>query len=183
MNTDDVWRLVEQARAALDDVTRDDADEVAEQMTALLSRRDPAEIIAFDQPLWDLLTASYRADLWAAAYLINGGASDDGFDYFRGWLIAQGETVYGQALADPDSLADLPVVADACARGDDLEGDAVLSAVWNAYQAVTGEEPPEGTFTIRHPPLDPAWDFDFDDREEMRRRLPRLTALCHPTVS
>jgi hypothetical protein len=29
-------------------------------------------------------------DQWGAAYLANGGCSDDGFDYFRGWLIGQG---------------------------------------------------------------------------------------------
>ena len=36
---------------------------------------------------------SYRWDLWGAAYLANGGCSDDGFDYFRGWLIGQGRKV------------------------------------------------------------------------------------------
>ncbi|MFL6076856.1 MAG: DUF4240 domain-containing protein [Mycobacteriales bacterium] len=35
------------------------------------------------------MAESYQGDLWGAAYLINGGASDDGFDYFRGWLIAR----------------------------------------------------------------------------------------------
>jgi hypothetical protein len=44
-------------------------------------------------------------DQWGAAYLANGGCSDDGFDYFRGWLIGQGRKVYETVLADPDSLA------------------------------------------------------------------------------
>ncbi|GII29124.1 DUF4240 domain-containing protein [Planotetraspora mira] len=179
MNTDDVWRLVDQARSELDEETRDDAEAVARQMVALLSQRDPAEIVACEPPLWDLLTASYRADLWAAAYVINGGASDDGFDYFRGWLVAQGEAAYGQAIEDPDSLAGLPAVLSAHAQGDDLQGEDVLSVAWHAYQAVTGEEPPPWSFSVRHPRLDPDWDFDFDDEKEMRRRLPRLTALFY----
>ncbi len=49
--------------------------------------------------------AAYSWDLWGAAYVVHGGASDDGFDYFRNWLIARGRRVYEAALADPDSLA------------------------------------------------------------------------------
>jgi hypothetical protein len=36
--------------------------------------------------------------MWVAAYLMNGGCSDDGFDYFRGWLIAQGRTTLEQVV-------------------------------------------------------------------------------------
>jgi hypothetical protein len=53
---------------------------------------------------------SYRNLLWAAAYLINGGCSDDGFESFRCWLIVQGRTVFERSVADPDTLADLPVI-------------------------------------------------------------------------
>lgn len=52
----------------------------------------------------------------AAASLILGGCSDDGFEYFRGRLIAQGREVFERSVADPDSLADLPVM-DPPARG------------------------------------------------------------------
>lgn len=181
MDTDDVWRLVEQARNELNEDTAE-ADEVAQRMAALLARREPAEIVAFAQPLWDLLAESYRADLWAAAYVINGGASDDGFDYFRGWLIAQGEAVFRQAIADPDSLAGHPIVARAAADGEDLGDEDILGVAWNAHLAATGQELPPSAFTIRYPQLDPDWDFDFDDESEMRRRLPRLTDLYYQSV-
>jgi hypothetical protein len=174
VNTDDVWRLVERARGEAGD-----AAEVADRMTALLARREPAEIVAFAQPLWDLLAGSYRADLWAAAYVINGGASDDGFDYFRGWLVAQGRAVYERTLADPDSLAGNPVVLRAVEHGHDLEDEGVLSVAWNAHLQATGQELPPDAFTIDYRGLDPDWDFDFDDESEMRRRLPRLTELCY----
>ncbi len=78
------------------------------------------------------------------AYEINGGCSDDGFDYFR---------------------------------GRDLDGEAVLPIVWNAYRAATGSEPPARGFTIRHPELDPEWAFDFGDHERIARHLPRIAAL------
>jgi len=178
VDTGDVWRLVEQARRELDEaVVR--ADEVAQRMVELLAPREPAEIVAFAQPLWDLLAESYRADLWAAAYVINGGASDDGFDYFRGWLIAQGQTVFHQALADPDNLAGNPIVVQAAAAGEDLWGEDILGVAWSAHLAATGQQLPPKAVTIRYPQLDPDWDFDFDDKAEMRRRLPRLTDLYH----
>jgi hypothetical protein len=64
---------------------------------------------------------AYRWDLWAAAYVINGGASDDGFEYFLGWLMAQGRTRWEATRADPDSLADI-VDADT----GDLDGEELL---------------------------------------------------------
>src|SRR5215475_13181372 len=137
MDTEDVWRLVAQARADTDGGA---PDAVAARMTELLARRQPVEIVAFAQPLWDLLVASYRADLWAAAYVINGGASDDGFDYFRGWLIAEGRDVYDRALADPDSLATHPAIIEAAASGDDPEDPDILSVAWSAHRAATGED-------------------------------------------
>ncbi|OSP39974.1 hypothetical protein B7767_28795 [Streptomyces sp. 13-12-16] len=115
--------------------------------------------------------------LWAAAYVINGGCSDDGFDYFRGWLIAQGRETFERVVADPDALAELPVVRAAAAGGFDLECEETLGIVWNAHIVATGGQLPDDAFTIRYPEPDPAWNFDFGDHGEMTRRLPRLAAL------
>jgi hypothetical protein len=52
------------------------------------------------------MSCSYLGSLWAAAYRINGDCSDDGFDYFRDWLITQGRDMFEAAVADPDALAD-----------------------------------------------------------------------------
>jgi len=123
------------------------------------------------------IAAANKIDLWGAAYLINGGCSDDGFDYFRGWLIAQGREVFERTVADPDALAELPVVQGASAGGPDLDGEDVLSIAWDAHVRATGVQLPADAFTIRYPEPAPGWDFDFDDRAEMTRRLPRLSAL------
>ncbi|WP_043515865.1 MULTISPECIES: DUF4240 domain-containing protein [unclassified Actinoplanes] len=178
MDTDDVWQLVEQARRERDGSLQ--ADEVAQRMVELLAEREPAEIASFAQPLWDLLAESYRVELWAAAYVVNGGASDDGFDYFRGWLITQGRTVFQQAVADPDTLADNPIVIQSAAAGECLEDGDVLNVASNAYLAATGHELPHDAFTIRYPELDFTWDFD--DEAEMRQRLPRLTDLHYQSA-
>ncbi|MEV0567096.1 DUF4240 domain-containing protein [Dactylosporangium sp. NPDC050588] len=173
---DDVWRLISAARADLGGSPS--SDDVAAAVVRLLRSWPAADIAAFEQPFDELVAVSYRAGLWAAAYVINGGASDDGFEYFRGWLIAQGRETFERALADPDSLATHPAVVAAAAECDGLECEDVLAVVWQAYRDRTGgEELPARAFTIRYPDLDPDWEFDFDDEAEMRRRLPRLMAL------
>ncbi|WP_342210876.1 LysR family transcriptional regulator [Streptomyces sp. DH-12] len=115
--------------------------------------------------------------LWAAAYVINGGCSDDGFDYFRGWLIAQGREVFERAVARPGALADLPVLRASAADGHCLECGEALSIVWNARIRATGRRLAGDASTIRYPELDPTGDFDFDDHAETTRRLPRPAAL------
>ncbi|MFJ9647083.1 DUF4240 domain-containing protein [Streptomyces sp. NPDC101206] len=172
MDLEQFWKLIEQARGRATD-----SEGVADQATALLAAHEPQQIIDAQQILWDLMAASYQAPLWAAAYLINDGCSDDGFDYFRGWLIAQGRTVFDQVVADADQLADLPAVRAAAAEGIDLENEQTLSIAWDAYEAATGGELPGDAFTINYPALDPAWNFDFEDHGKIAARLPRVAVL------
>ncbi|TYB52801.1 DUF4240 domain-containing protein, partial [Nonomuraea sp. PA05] len=118
--------------------------------------------------------AAHRADLWGAAYLINGGCSDDGFEYFRCWLVGQGREVYEAALDDPDSLAEYGPVRGCVLDGsDECECEPFMYAPERAHMRVTGHELPEGTGA--HPELGGMWDFD--DVGEMSRRYPRLSAL------
>jgi hypothetical protein len=171
VTVDDFWRLVEQARAGAKTCC-----EVVTNATALLSSRPAAEIVATHQALWRLMDASYLQPLWAAAYLIRGGCSDDSFDYFRAYLLTCGRSAFEAAVHDPDSLAGLALPPDP--YGDVASCEDMLSIAWDAHLAVTGEDLPDEAWERRERlPLDPAWNFDFDDEPEMRRRLPRLCAL------
>jgi hypothetical protein len=171
MRTDDFWAVIDKATAD----RPGSPDEVATRAAAELASRDPAEIVAWARHLDRVLAASGKEDLWAAAYLINGGCSEDGFDNFRGWLIAHGRDVVARAVRDPDSLADLPAVRAAVDTGAAFEAEAVLSAAAAAYEQVTGEDMPASGAPPTRP--DPAELWDFDNEDEMRRRLPRLSAL------
>lgn len=175
MDAEQFWKLIEEARSQVADPG--DGDTVALRCADLLAARPREEIVAAQQVLCDLLADSYRNPLWAAAYILNGGCSDDGFDYFRGWLVVQGREVFERAVRDPDSLADLPAISAASVDGTGFDCGMTLGIAWNAHVAATGEEMPGDAFTIRYPDLDPGWDFDFDDDAEMARRLPRLAAL------
>ncbi|WP_412769018.1 DUF4240 domain-containing protein [Micromonospora zamorensis] len=57
--------------------------------------------------------------MWAAAYLIGGGCSDDSFIDFRAGVIALGREWYERVLVSPDGLADQPAVRQAAAEEDD----------------------------------------------------------------
>jgi len=72
-----------------------------------LNKMTAEEIASFQHALESELAAAYSWDLWGAAYVINGGCSDDCFEYFRQWLISQGQSVFEQAKSNPDALADL----------------------------------------------------------------------------
>ncbi|MFJ5233162.1 DUF4240 domain-containing protein [Kitasatospora sp. NPDC088391] len=175
MDIQQFWQLIGEARMRVP--APDNGSAVAEQATALLALLPAEEIVVAERILWGLMADSYRAPLWGAAYMINGGCSDDGFDYFRGWLITQGRETFERVIADPDALADLPAVRAFAAGGIDIECEEALVIAWDAHQAVTGEELPVDGLVINYPTLDPDWNFDFGDRDELSSRLPRLATL------
>jgi hypothetical protein len=134
----------------------------------------PEEIVGFESRLWHYLGEANRDDLWGALYPLQGGCSDDSFMYFRCWLIAQGRRVFESAVADPDSLADLPP-----STRYRLEG--LLSSAHEAWGEKTGND--EYGFEMAEknaeqtPYPDPVKaDWDVKDEGEMRKRWPRLMA-------
>ncbi|QDU36620.1 hypothetical protein Mal4_09070 [Maioricimonas rarisocia] len=162
MDRDVFWKLIEQGREA----SAGDCEDQAAWLQRELEKLPPEEILDFQRHFRDMEVESYGWNLWGAAYLINGGCSDDGFDYFRGWLIAQGRGAFEQALADPDSLVDLPQLEE------DVECEDILYVGYTAYRQVTGDDPPPVEREL--PDLGDDWDFDDDD--EMRTRYPKLFA-------
>lgn len=171
MRTDDFWAVIDRATA---DRPGSPAV-VAERAVAELSSRDPQEIAAWGRHLDKVMAASGKEDLWAAAYLINGGCSEEGFDSFRGWLVAHGREVVARSVREPDSLSELPAVRSAAASGAVFEAGEVLQIAATAYAQATGSELPESDVAVTRP--DPAELWDFDDEDEMGKRLPRLSAL------
>src|SRR5262245_49713213 len=132
MDTKQFWKMIEHAKGHAQDLGH--AYVQIAILRGLLEKLTLNEIVEFDYILNTLMARSYHYDLWAAAYLINGGCSDDGFEYFRGWLILQGEKVFEDALKDPESLAQ---VAE-----PDVENEDILGLAVESYQKRTGKELP-----------------------------------------
>lgn len=159
------WKIIEHARADADG----DPNAVGEGVQEQLTKFSPVEIVSFDTIMASKVSAAYTHKLWGAAYLLNGGCSDDGFYYFRGWLLAQGQKVYEAAVADPDTLARFADPDD-----DYHECEDLLYAAMHAYKTVAGEEMPMRPNESQQS-LEPSGEpWDFDDAQATARYLPRL---------
>ena len=157
MDENEFWSMIERSRA-------EDPDAQEEALERLLTGRSREELEAFDRIYREQLVRAYRWDLWGAGYVIAGGMGDDSFDYFCDWLIGQGREVFEQALADPDSLADVPDVEE-----DEIEAEELRYAVQKAYESTHGEELP---IAGQSQPADPAGEeWDEDDVDSLYPRL------------
>ncbi len=155
------WSLIEVGRAK----SKGDQEAFLRVLREKLEALPAEEIAAFDAVLHRRLHDAYTWPLWGAAYVICGGCSDDGFEYFRLWLIAQGRGVYEKSIKDPESLASLTID-----EPEELEFEMLLYLPGEVYESKTGEEeiPDQG---VRHPeePSGPRWEDD--DLESLFPRL------------
>ncbi len=144
------------------------------KLAVLLESLTPEEIIAFDT-VSETYHRSNHHDLWAVAYIINGGCSDDGFDYFRRWLWAQGREVYEATVNDPDSLADrIPPDGRYLASFEEF-----FSVANDVYKAKTGEELTDAMMDLMDDEVDlSAFDIRGERWEEadLPRRFPKTWA-------
>ncbi len=122
------WELIDAARAQ----AGDDDDAFLELVRSRLASLGANEILDFQRNFHHLHAESYCWSLWGAAYLMNGGCSDDGFDYFRAGLISCSRRTFEAAVHNPDTLADLGLAGEESeefmyvAYEADREAEAVL---------------------------------------------------------
>lgn len=144
------------------------------QLRRELSKLDPESLRGFKSRLEGLIDAAYTWDLWGAAYIMNGGCSDDMFEYGRAWLVAQGRGVDEAALANAESLAD---ASYAFGEPGEFECEELLYLPLDVYEERTGEEMEHEVGRTRGggevEPAGERWEEDADDLE---RRFPMLSA-------
>jgi len=148
MTHDQFWSLIEQSRTASSE--RESQDQI---LTALLAKLPLEDIVSFDDIFRELVHQAYRWDFWAVAYIVNGGCSDDGFEYFRRWLIGQGRAYYEQALKTPERAADN-------ANPGDTGYEELGWAASDAYEQVAGIKMPVvfGSHTAPAEPAGEPWE-------------------------
>ena len=162
------WHMIESAKVE----SNGDCDQQARLIEQQLAKLLPEEIQSFHQIFWQQMRLSYDNDLWAAAYIINGGCSDDGFDYFRGWLIAQGEAALRSALQDPDTLS--AYVSREGADSYSYECEDMLGVAWRAYKGSTSQQMPSGE-PIPYKITGESWEED-ELPEKYSKKFPKLWA-------
>lgn len=172
MPADRFWELI-------DKTTKYGADQDA-QIKALsqeLRKLSVSEIEAFERTFQQQQRRAFTWDLWGAAYVMNGGASDDGFEYFQRWLVSRGRRVFEAALADPESLANLPASGEI----GDYEFEqfaAVAGSVWAEKTGTDAWSDPQGRFPYASVPLptEPAGQPFEEDAAHLAKRYPKLWA-------
>jgi hypothetical protein len=191
MNLASFWLLIEESLRHSSARSRREAF-----LLTRLSAHSADDIVQFQVHLDHACGLAYTWDLWGAAMRIFGGwCSDDGFEYFRLWLIGRGRDVFERALSEPDSLADFPEIQRLVGRhprtwSSDEEWPEWESLDYIASQAfppMTGnaddcEEAFYGAVEARHTrtgfarePAGERWDAREEAVAELK--VPRLTAL------
>lgn len=104
MNKEIFWSLFERSKSM-------DTEEILSNLLQELSVLSAEEVQAFRGYLGAYMEHVNEC-IWVdmACKVINGYVSDDTGLYFALWLIAQGETVLINALANPDSLSELTYI-------------------------------------------------------------------------
>jgi hypothetical protein len=164
------WQIIEDSKQA----SPGDADVQLNAIKETLEKLSADEVAEYDRVFSKYYSQSYRWNLWAAAYLINGGCSDDGFDYFRAGLIIQGEKIFKDALRDPESLADVLEFYDGELSHESEWAMGVEEAIYLAskiYEAKTGKDMPYH----ENPPQDMGEPWDED---KVQYVLPKLAKHC-----
>ncbi len=141
MDVSAFWKIIDDARTnATDD------EDFLTRIDSRVRMLEPAELLEFQRHFNKI---------------------DDGFDYFRAWLLAQGRDTFEKAIEDPDTLAAL----------EDPEGELeeFMYLAPQAYEGKTREQMPDSVFQgATRPELGEGWDFDDD--AEMKERYPKLFA-------
>lgn len=161
METDKFWRIIETSKSkSLGDYEKQQS-ELKKELTKLTAN----EVLEFDNKFRTLRGEIYTWDFWAAAYIINGGCSDDCFSDFRGWLIGQGQSIFENAIQNIETLTELKETNDG-----DLEGLSYIAT--DVYENKTGKDMPQGVqenFEI----TGEEWE---EDENDLKNRFPKLYA-------
>jgi len=157
MESDEFWTIIETSKTK----SLGDYEKQQTQLKKELLKLTALQILEFNNRFSTLSGEIYNWDFWAAAYIINGGCSDDCFSDFRGWLIGQGKTIFENAVKDVNSLAQFKNTNDG-----DWEGLSYMS--YEAYEQKTGEDMPTGAQE------NPEITGEEWDEDELENKFPKL---------
>ena len=104
VDSDRFWSIIDRTTAK-----GGPADQQERALRSALEQLSADDVKAFCNEFDHAIHVAYSWDLWGAAYVIHGGCSDDGFEYFRRWLVSRGRERFERAVRDADSLADVSV--------------------------------------------------------------------------
>ncbi|MET3425292.1 hypothetical protein BJ973_004504 [Actinoplanes tereljensis] len=182
MDMNDFWTFIEHSQGA------DDREAFLAHRLGGIPRSD---LLDFVQHLSATREPANTYRLWRAAdILMEGRCSTDEFHYFQMWLVGQGRTAYDQAIANPDSLAEVPAIQSLASIPQPWPDDDYPT--WESLEYVAcevGEQRPdidgdirdvvtdERHVTLRSDPSPTDVEWARLNPEELALRYPRLWTL------
>ena len=124
------WSIIE---SSIKETKNQDDQEL--NLISKIEKLTPKEMIGFRLRTDQLLFDTYNENLWCAAYIINGGCSDGGFEYFRCWLISRGKDAFYKTKDNPDYLINLIQKGQ-----DNYEFEGFWYVAMNAFKNKTNNE-------------------------------------------
>jgi hypothetical protein len=159
METETFWKIIETTKSKSFGDYEKQQSELEKELLKLTAK----EVLEFDNKFRTLKGEIYNWNFWAAAYIINGGCSDDCFSDFRGWLIGQGKSIFNNAIQNIETLSELKETNDG-----DWEGLSYIPT--DIYEKKTGNDMPQGiqeNFEI----TGEEWE---EDENNLKNRFPKL---------
>lgn len=151
-----------------------DQDDQEQYLITEIEKLTPKEMIGFRLRTDYLLYETYNSEMWCAGYIMNGGCSDDSFEYFRCWVISRGKDVYYKAKANPDYL-----INEVVDGAEYYDFESFWYVALQAFEKKTGKElydyidnenfkTKEGAY--------PQFEFTWqeEDPESMKKICPKL---------
>jgi len=165
------WSIIEKS---LNETSSQDEQE--KHIIKQLEKIPLKEIVGFRLRTDMLLHNSYNSKLWCAAYIINGGCSDDSFEYFRNWLISRGKQTFYRVLENPDELAEIT-------DEEDIDFESFWYVALEAFENLTGgnlydyiDEDNFKTKEGNYPQI--VFEWSDEDEESMKKICPKLFDKC-----
>ncbi len=157
MNRDEFWSLIDDSWSEASS-----NEEFIAALRANLVRCLPAEILEFDHILSECLAEIDSYDTWALAYIVRDGCTENEYDSFCSWIVAQGREGFELAKADLVAFA----------RHADFSHDPqlveLMDTAYEAYEEAAGKEPPLLHSALEEMPGEP-WS-----EEDLPTRYPEL---------
>ncbi len=166
MTEAEFWELIEKSKQ------RSKGDPVIQirLLTEWLVEKGEEAVFDFDAYRSRFTNLAHTSELWCSVNIYMGFCSDDSFDYFKAWLVAQGKEAYTNHVENPDSLLNIFLENRSIKGGEDF-----LCIPYEAYEKLTGKEDIEDYEDAYHSNLEipafPQIDLDWIENEERMREL------------
>lgn len=162
MDEDKFWQLIESAHQD----SHGGMDLKCEKIKLAISHLSADEANAFYNIFNQMMNKAYSWSIWGAAYVMQGGCSDDSFTDFRASLISRGKNEFDKAVANADELS---------TEHFDEESwyfEGFQYAVVEGVELVLGAVPD----TMPSYPNEPSGTPWEEDPTELKQRYPNLWA-------